>query len=76
MFVIGLEFCISNNYYVQSGNVNVNEIKDTLCLHIFDECVTDLSEDDRSRDSEIYQRRWIGELRIPFSTIYSTQRVS
>lgn len=57
---------------------NINQIKDNLSIQIFDETIEDLIEDDRLRMTEIYQRissKYLGEMRIPFSTIFSVQRV-
>lgn len=54
-------------------------MKEYLCLEIFDEQVEDLFDEDRIKANEIYQRlssKWLAELRIPFSTIYTMQRVS
>lgn len=61
-----------------SGNIIRGEMRETLCMQLFDETIVDMLDESRSRETEIYQRiekKWIGELRIPFSTIYTTQRV-
>lgn len=45
---------------------------------MFDEHVEELLDDDRARSNELYQRvssKWLGELRIPFYTVLSSQRV-
>lgn len=57
----------------------LNKMKGSLSVQLFDEYIEDLLEDDRYRTTEIYQRissKWLGELRIPVSTIYSNHRVS
>lgn len=54
-------------------------MKEFLCLQIFDEQIEELFDEDRLKANEIYQRlssKWLAEIRIPFYTIYSTQRVS
>ncbi|KAH8030112.1 hypothetical protein HPB51_006544 [Rhipicephalus microplus] len=48
-------------------------VKDVIYLNLFDEVVLDLLEDDRERHSTVHQRlerRWLGSLKIPFSTLY------
>lgn len=55
-----------------------NRMKDYLCLQIFDEQVEELFDEDRLKANEIYQRlssKWLAEIRVPFYTIYSIQRV-
>ncbi len=45
---------------------------------MFDEVFTDILEDDRKRSTNIHQRRekrWLGSLKIPFSTVYVNQKV-
>ncbi|GLH06303.1 Coiled-coil and C2 domain-containing protein 2A [Gryllus bimaculatus] len=57
---------------------NLQEMQDTLHLHLFDEIVVDLLEDDRMRDTNIHQRlerHWLGSLSIPFITLYHNARI-
>uniref|UniRef100_A0A1B0DJC9 Uncharacterized protein n=1 Tax=Phlebotomus papatasi TaxID=29031 RepID=A0A1B0DJC9_PHLPP len=59
-------------------NFKLDQLKGSLCIQLFDEFVDDLLEDDRLGMSEIYQRisrKWIGELRIPITSIYTNQRI-
>lgn len=58
----------------------INQIKDSLWFHMYDEIIEDLASNDNmmTPTSEIYQRissHYLGELLIPFSTIYASQRV-
>ncbi|XP_045591878.2 coiled-coil and C2 domain-containing protein 2A isoform X1 [Procambarus clarkii] len=57
---------------------NLHTVRDNVYLHLFDEVIHDLLEDDRLRDSTVYHRiekRWLGSLKIPFSTIYSNAKI-
>ncbi|XP_062546525.1 coiled-coil and C2 domain-containing protein 2A [Armigeres subalbatus] len=57
---------------------NSDQIRKYLSIDLYDEFMEDLLEDDRSRQTEVYQRissRWLGQLRIPISTIYLNQRI-
>lgn len=59
----------------------INQIKDSLWFHMYDEIIEDLPSNDNmmTPTSEIYQKissHYLGELLIPFSTIYASQRVS
>ncbi|GAB0087582.1 Coiled-coil and C2 domain-containing protein 2A [Sergentomyia squamirostris] len=59
-------------------NFKLDQLKGSLCIQLFDEYVDDLLDDDRLGMSEIYQRisrKWIGELRIPISSIYRNQKI-
>lgn len=65
--------------YFSHFSHKTDKIRGNLTIQLFDEYSEDILEDDRSRTSEIYQRitsKWLGELRIPMSTIYSNPRVS
>jgi coiled-coil and C2 domain-containing protein 2A len=51
---------------------------DLVYLHVYDEVAIDLLEDDRRRETDIHQRfekRWLGSITIPFSTLYTNGRV-
>ncbi|CAN8001529.1 unnamed protein product, partial [Ixodes hexagonus] len=53
-------------------------VKDIIYLNLFDEVVLDLLEDDRERSSTVYQRlerRWLGNLKVPFSTLYLNSKI-
>lgn len=53
-------------------------MKETLFLHLFDEVIVDLVEEDTLRDTTIHQRlekHWLAGLEIPFSTLYCNSRV-
>lgn len=53
-------------------------MKGYLVIQLFDEYVDDVLEDDRNRLTDIYQRissRFIGDLRIPLTDLYFSQRV-
>ncbi|XP_037084819.1 coiled-coil and C2 domain-containing protein 2A-like [Pollicipes pollicipes] len=53
-------------------------LDDAIYLSLQDEVLVDLLEDDRQVDTNIHQRierRWLAELRIPFSTLYINGRV-
>ncbi|XP_065088356.1 coiled-coil and C2 domain-containing protein 2A [Ochlerotatus camptorhynchus] len=55
-----------------------DQIRRYLNIDLYDEFMEDLLEDDRARSTEVYQRissRWLGQLRIPISTIYLNQRI-
>ncbi|KAJ6629951.1 Coiled-coil and C2 domain-containing protein 2A [Pseudolycoriella hygida] len=64
---------------LSTGSINSHHrTKDYLCLQMFDEQVEDLFEEDRMKANEIYQKvssKWLAEIRIPFYTIYSMQRI-
>lgn len=58
----------------------INQIKDSLWFHMYDEIIEDLPSNDNmmTPTSEIYQKissYYLGELLIPFSTIYASQRI-
>lgn len=57
---------------------NMQSFGDSLHIHLFDEIVVDILEDERMRDTTIHQRldrNWLGSLRIPFSTLYFNHQV-
>uniref|UniRef100_A0A182QB81 C2 domain-containing protein n=1 Tax=Anopheles farauti TaxID=69004 RepID=A0A182QB81_9DIPT len=57
---------------------DTDQIRKHLHIDLYDEYMEDLLEDDRTRPTEVYQRissRWLGQLRIPISTIYLNQRL-
>lgn len=53
-------------------------MKGCLSIQLYDEYVDDIMDDDRNRLTDIYQRissKFIGELRIPLTDLYFSQRV-
>ncbi|XP_055638462.1 coiled-coil and C2 domain-containing protein 2A isoform X2 [Toxorhynchites rutilus septentrionalis] len=55
-----------------------DQIRKFLNIDLYDELTEDLLEDDRARTTEVYQRissKWLGQLRIPISTIYLNHRI-
>ncbi|XP_046545533.1 LOW QUALITY PROTEIN: coiled-coil and C2 domain-containing protein 2A-like [Haliotis rubra] len=57
---------------------SLQQITDCLYLNLFDENVIDILEDDRQRESNIHQRiekKWLGCLKIPFSTLYHNGKI-
>jgi hypothetical protein len=61
-----------------SCSTKTDQTKKFLTFDLFDEHVEDLLEDDRARTTELYQRitsKWLGEFKIPISTIYTNHRV-
>ncbi|XP_035773718.1 coiled-coil and C2 domain-containing protein 2A-like [Anopheles albimanus] len=55
-----------------------DQIRKHLHIDLYDEYLENLLEDDRARPTEMYQRissRWLGQLRIPISTVYLNQRL-
>lgn len=59
---------------------DINQIKSSLSILLFDEVIEDVvTNEDATSGNSIYQKvfnRFLGELIIPFSTIYTSQRVS
>uniref|UniRef100_A0A146LPJ8 Coiled-coil and C2 domain-containing protein 2A n=3 Tax=Lygus hesperus TaxID=30085 RepID=A0A146LPJ8_LYGHE len=52
----------------------IQNVRDSLFIHLYDEKVVDLVEDERMRETTIVQRTeryWLGSLRIPFTALYS-----
>ncbi len=73
-----LTFKSPNNDYSPE---TLNRVRDCLHLHLFDEVKIDLKEDtagDNDGVSEIHQRiekKWLGSLSIPFSSLYKNTRI-
>nr|CAD7605064.1 unnamed protein product [Timema genevievae] len=58
---------------------NLQSIQDHIYLHLYDEIMVDLVEDDRMRETNIHhrlERNWLGSLHIPFSTLYFNSSVN
>ena len=60
------------------GVADLHSLEDVIHLSLQDEVLVDLLEDDRLQDTNVHQRierRWLAELRVPFSTLYINGRV-
>ena len=57
---------------------NLQKITDDLSISLFDEVVVDILQDDRQRETNVHHRiekKWLGSLTIPFSTLHERERV-
>ena len=56
-------------------------VKDSLHLHLFDEVTVDLvdaNDDSETNSAQVHQRiekKWLGSLSIPFSSLYKNTRI-
>ncbi|ODN05565.1 Coiled-coil and C2 domain-containing protein 2A [Orchesella cincta] len=70
-----LNLAVPNDDYSQA---NLSRMDDLVYFHVYDEVAIDLLEDDRRRETDIHQRlekRWLGTISIPFSTLYTNGRI-
>lgn len=57
----------------------LHAVRDSLHIHLYDETLVDLVEDERLRETNIHQRlerHWLGSLRIPFVALFTSTRVN
>lgn len=70
-----LEFRAPDENY---SPASLQTVRQVIYFNLFDEVVIDILEDERDRDSHVHQRiekRWLGSLQIPFSTLYLNTRI-
>ncbi|CAL1540858.1 unnamed protein product [Lymnaea stagnalis] len=66
---------VPNDDYSPSA---LQSIEDIIYLNVFDEVTVDVLEDNRERESNIHQRiekKWLGSIKIPFSTVYFNNKI-
>ncbi|KFM58390.1 Coiled-coil and C2 domain-containing protein 2A, partial [Stegodyphus mimosarum] len=57
---------------------SLESVKDIIYINLFDEVAVDLLEDDKERSTVVYERlerRWLGNLKIPFTTLYLNSKI-
>ncbi|XP_065666713.1 coiled-coil and C2 domain-containing protein 2A isoform X3 [Hydra vulgaris] len=70
-----LPFKPPNNDY---SSDSLHLVKDKIFINLFDEVMIDLLLDQRERETNIHQRvekRWLGSVEVPFSTVYFNSKV-
>ncbi|KAF8782528.1 Coiled-coil and C2 domain-containing protein 2A [Argiope bruennichi] len=70
-----LPFRAPNDNYTPS---NLETIKECIYINLFDEVTVDLLESDKERQTVVYERlerRWLGNLKIPFTTLYLNSKI-
>ena len=75
LFVLFLNRAPNNDY----SPSNLQGVKDVIYFNLFDEVVIDMLQDERDRATNVHQRmerRWLGSISMPFSTVYFQSRVS
>lgn len=61
------------------NETSLQNLRGNLHLHLYDETVSDLMEDDRLRQTNIHQQlgcNWLGGIHFPISTLLYNKRVS
>lgn len=56
----------------------IQSLKESIHIHLYDEKLVDIIDDDRLRETNIHQRlekHWLASLRIPFAALYYNSRV-
>ncbi|XP_054706800.1 LOW QUALITY PROTEIN: coiled-coil and C2 domain-containing protein 2A-like [Uloborus diversus] len=72
---IELPFCAPNNNY---SPASLETVKDVIYINLFDEVTVDLLDDDVERGTVVYERlerRWLGNLKVPFTTLYLNSKI-
>jgi len=68
-----------NGQYTSSSiSANLQSITEYLYIQLFGEVVVDVLDDDRQRETSLYQRfgrYWLGGMQIPFQVIYKWSKV-
>ncbi|XP_042898083.1 coiled-coil and C2 domain-containing protein 2A [Parasteatoda tepidariorum] len=70
-----LPFQAPNDNYLPA---NLESVKDVIYINLFDEVTVDLLESEKERASIVYERlerRWLGNLKIPFTTLYLNSKI-
>ncbi|GFT89046.1 coiled-coil and C2 domain-containing protein 2A [Nephila pilipes] len=70
-----LPFHAPNDNYTPS---NLETVKECIYINLFDEVTVDLLESERERETVVYERlerRWLGNLKIPFTTLYLNSKI-
>lgn len=76
VFSFLFSFSAPNDNYSPSS---LETVKDVIYINLFDEVSVNLLEDDVEKDTVVYERlerRWLGNFKIPFTTLYLNSKVS
>lgn len=64
----------NDNYSASS----LESVKDVIYINLFDKVSVNLLEDDAEKETVVYERlerRWLGNFKIPFTTLYLNSKV-